>query len=109
MFRDREEELRRLEEALQADTDTEPEILPCETEETAPEAETAEQDTLLFSPQDLSRIRNTDRTDVDLEEFSQQVRQEPTKVSRVLTAVLLALTAAAVILGLLILKRYRFF
>ena len=105
MFRDAREELQRLEQLLE------------ETEETTVEeaelpAEQADDDLpeepLVFrnySNDYGGKIYNSDRTDVDLNSYSEEVRQPQKRgVSWLVALVFLLLTGIVVMLGLFVLK-----
>ena len=106
MFKDREEELKRLEEELleeelqeQPDEYEEDEEYDEEYEE-EPENDADEDATRMFTPVSRTyRVKNTDRTDVDLERYSKEV-EEGTQSNRGLAILLLLLCVgvAAVLL-----------
>lgn len=83
MFRDKEEELRRLEEALLED-DTPEEEMP--------------------APQQAYAAYNNDDCDVDLEEYSQEVYEKPKSPYGLWAFLLLLMTALLCLLGYCILR-----
>ena len=125
MFRDRDEELRRLEEALlEEEEEEQKQRIEEEIEEERQkarrdEAEEEEEDDISFyQPDDTEddeadtfpnyannyRAYNSDRVDVDLDEYSEQVRQEPKRGSCLLTLALILLCGILVMLILFLLK-----
>ena len=102
MFRDQDEELQRLENALLAEEETpeeaEDELFPFEDpEDTRP----ADGPIPYRNHANHYRVTNTDRTDVDLEEYSRQVYEGKPKGCGLWLAVLFLLIAAAAIYGIL--------
>ena len=124
MFRDRDEELRRLEEALLEEEEEEQkqrieEEIEEERQRARREEEEEEEDDISFyQPDDTEddeadtfpnyannyRAYNSDRVDVDLDEYSEQVRQEPKRGSCLLTLALILLCGILVMLILFMLK-----
>lgn len=125
MFRDRDEELQRLEEALlEEEEEEQKQRIEEEIEEERQkarrdEAEEEEEDDISFyQPDDTEddeadtfpnyannyRAYNSDRVDVDLDEYSEQVRQEPKRGSCLLTLALILLCGILVMLILFLLK-----
>ena len=125
MFRDRDEELRRLEEALlEEEEEEQKQRIEEEIEEERQkarrdEAEEEEEDDISFyQPDDTEddeadtfpnyannyRAYNSDRVDVDLDEYSEQIRQEPKRGSCLLTLALILLCGILVMLILFLLK-----
>ena len=105
MFRDAKEELQRLEQLLEETEE--------ETEEAELPAEQADDDLpeeapLVFrnySNDYGGKIYNSDRTDVDLHSYSEEVRQPQKRgVSWLVALVFLLLTGIVVMLGLFVLK-----
>lgn len=95
MFRDREKELERLSRQL-LEEETE------EYEEEEDEADEYEEDDY---DEDEPVIYNTDTTDVDLEEYSEAVYEEPRRSWGLVAAVLLLTAAALLFLAYLLAKR----
>lgn len=98
MRRDAQEALQRLERELLEQEDTYEEALP-------PEAETDElEQTAVFSGMDRTlKVYNTDKLDVDMEDFAEEVYQGSRR--SVLPWVLVGLTVALLVLLYLYLKQ----
>ena len=88
MFQDREKELQRLNQQLLEDEEEEYSEEICEQEE-----------------QPDYDAYNADTCDVDLEEYSQAVYEEPNRGRRLVAAILLATAAALLLLAYLLAKK----
>lgn len=121
MYKDAEEELKRLEEAL-LEEEEQPEEMPEEDgqeedlqellEEAQRIAGLSDDSTQVYRWQEplqdqTARVYNTDKTDEDLEEFSRAVQEEPQK--GITGLAITAITLAIAVLGVLIwwMIRYR--
>ena len=120
MFRDRDEALRRLEEALLEEEEDEREKQMQEQiqEELRKARQEDEDDISDYQPEDTEddesgtfrnfannyRAYNSDRVDVDLDEYSERIRQEPKRGSCLLTLVVVLLCGIFVMLILFMLK-----
>ena len=119
MFRDRDEALRRLEEALlEEEEDEREEQIEEEIEEARRKALREEDDISAYQPEDTEddeegtfpnyannyRAYNSDRVDVDLDEYSERIRREPKRGSCLLTLALALLCGILVMLILFLLK-----
>ena len=118
MFRDRDEELNRLQEKLLEEEESQQE--PEDTDDiTFPEDEPEEEETEVyqnFSNDYGKSLRNyasgynaynADRTDIDLESFSQQVREPKKSGCSPLLVVFFLLTAAVTTLAFLLYMKSR--
>lgn len=100
MFKDKDEELKRLSRLLQEE---EPDEAPEEDEEEF-EEEVPEEAPVIYhnfaNQYGRARIYNTDTSDTDLDEYSDQV-YEPKKKTSMLVLIAIALALAAGIMGVL--------
>ena len=110
MFRDAKEELKRLEDALLAEEEAEEYEEEVEEEDDAfePDAPEIADAGPYRNFANNYRAYNTDRTDVDLDEYSEAVRQPKGGVSCLGALALLLLGGIFVMLMLFVLKYYGF-
>lgn len=101
MFRDTKEELDRLEHLLRQAQPQEEDVL----RENGPKPNTHPAEEELPGESIACSVKNTDKTDTDLNRYSQEVFEPPHKSHRLLAAIFVLLTLLLLTLGWLYLRR----